>query len=97
VWWSAYGDVPYGTEARRTGPPGNASVRLHKTGCLALASSIPGPKHALPPITQGGSLVRKLRPPGFVRVAFSNECPYRDGTPAGLEISNQNTDKPWTR
>ena len=23
--------------------------------------------------------MRKLRPPGFVRVAFSNECPYRDG------------------
>jgi hypothetical protein len=32
----------------------------------------------LPSNTQGGSPVRELRPPGFVRGALSNECPYRD-------------------
>ncbi len=32
----------------------------------------------LPSITQGGSPVRESRPPGFVRGALSNECPYRD-------------------
>ena len=33
---------------------------------------------ALPSNTQGGSPVRELRSPGFVRGALSNECPYRD-------------------
>jgi len=32
----------------------------------------------LPSLTQGGSPVRELRPPGFVRGALSNERPYRD-------------------
>jgi hypothetical protein len=34
--------------------------------------------NALPSNTQGGSPVRESRPPGFVRGALSNECPYRD-------------------
>ena len=35
-------------------------------------------RQALPLATRGGSPVRKLRPPGSVRGARSDSCPYRD-------------------
>ena len=41
---------------------------------------------ALPSITQGGSPVRELRTPGFVRGALSNERPYRDRSLMGIPI-----------
>src|SRR6266704_4544777 len=34
--------------------------------------------------TRGGSPVRELRPPGSVRGASSNGCPYRDSSDSGL-------------
>jgi hypothetical protein len=46
--------------------------------CQPCESFIPGDMIALPSNTQGGSPVRELRPPGFVRGALSNEFPPRD-------------------
>jgi hypothetical protein len=39
----------------------------------------------LPSITRGGSPVRELRTPGFVRGALSNERPYRNREAAAAD------------
>ena len=66
------------------GPRGN-TVEPHTHRTQSRASVSPGLERvrergmiALPSNTQGGSPVRESRPPGFVRGALSNECPYRD-------------------
>ena len=59
------------------------TVGPHRRGwrqliCPFRASFIPGPTNALPSNTPGGSPVRESRPPGSVRGAPGNGCPYRD-------------------
>src|SRR6202011_2619545 len=57
---------------------GNGSLNLQPSSYLYPVSFIPGRANASPSNTQGGSPVRESRPPGSVRGAPSNGCPYRD-------------------
>src|ERR1700732_4315753 len=57
---------------------GNGSLNLQWSSYLYPVSFIPGRANASPSNTQGGSPVRESRPPGSVRGAPSNGCPYRD-------------------
>src|SRR6202158_2328320 len=57
---------------------GNGSLNLQPSSYLYPVSFIPGQANASPSNTQGGSPVRESRPPGSVRGASSNGCPYRD-------------------
>jgi len=59
---------------------GNGSLTLQRSSYLYPVSFIPGRANASPSNTQGGSPVRESRPPGSVRGAPSNGCPYRDRT-----------------
>src|ERR1700730_6595728 len=59
---------------------GNGSLNLQPSSYLYPVSFIPGRANASPSNTQGGSPVRESRPPGSVRGAPSNGCPYRDRT-----------------
>src|ERR1700687_2286181 len=49
-----------------------------RSSYLQFVSFILGQANASPSNTQGGSPVRESRPPGSVRGASSNGCPYRD-------------------
>src|SRR5271165_4508012 len=64
--------------AKGTDRHGNGSLNLQRSSYLYLVSFILGRANASPSNTQGGSPVRESRPPGSVRGAPSNGCPYRD-------------------
>ena len=70
--------------ARRTAPPGLGSLLLRPSSCPLRASFIRGRTRALPSLTQGGSPVRKSRPPGSVRGVSGNGHPCRDDSAAGI-------------
>src|SRR5271166_6336169 len=57
---------------------GKGLLNLPRSSYLQFVSFILGRANASPSNTQGGSPVRESRPPGSVRGAFSNGCPYRD-------------------
>src|SRR5271165_2234884 len=68
--------------AKGTDRHGNGSLNLQRSSYLYLVSFILGRANASPSNTQGGSPVRESRPPGSVRGAPSNGCPYRDSLPS---------------
>src|SRR5271167_4725629 len=57
---------------------GNGLLNSPRSSYLQFVSFILGRANASPSNTQGGSPVRESRPPGSVRGASSNGCPYRD-------------------
>ena len=68
----------YGNREISSSTGSQESVRIGKASCHKRASFIHGPACALPPNTQGGSPVRKLRPPGSVRGVRCEAHSYRD-------------------
>src|ERR1700724_850610 len=63
---------------KETDRHGHGLLNLQRSSYLHPVSFIPGRANASPSNTQGGSPVRESRPPGSVRGAPSNGCPYRD-------------------
>ena len=57
---------------------GNGLLNLLRSSYLQSVFFILGRANASPSNTRGGSPVRESRPPGSVRGASSNGCPYRD-------------------
>jgi len=77
LWWTS-GDGPSSVAAKRTAPADAGSPLLRPTSCPPRVSFICGRMLASPSLTQGGSPVRKSRPPGSVRGVPGNGHPYRD-------------------
>src|SRR5271165_6350945 len=69
---------------------GNGLLNSPRSSYLQFVSFILGRANASPSNTQGGSPGRESRPPGSVRGASSNGCPYRD---MRQEISKEQTVK----
>jgi hypothetical protein len=72
------GGARFGDAVREIAQRGIVPRNSWQHFCPPCEYFIPGHMIALPSNTRGGSPVRELRPPGFVRGALSNECPYRD-------------------
>src|SRR5271157_2072925 len=68
---------------------GKGLLNLPRSSYLQFVSFILGRANASPSNTQGGSPVRESRPPGSVRGAFSNGCPYRDRASEDIRLKRK--------
>ena len=73
-----FGEGRSSAGAKGTDLHGNGLLNSPRSSYLQFVSFILGRANASPSNTQGGSPVRESRPPGSVRGASSNGCPYRD-------------------
>src|SRR5260370_42166747 len=79
---------------KETDRHGHGLLNLQWSSYLYPVSFIPGRANASPSNTQGGSPVRESRPPGSVRGAPSNGCPYRDSSTLTCRRSEKRSELP---